>query len=1240
MRMQRLLSWGVWAGLIAVTTPPLGAAVVPSDTPIQAKSYSHPDLNIGTLERPAGELDAGLVSDPTGVLQSLGAQSDGGFYDWRSGGWGSLIVSVPLVPGTGVGNSLKWGGVLGAAPANDSELQQRAVAALFRYLSEHQGELRINPSEASTPNAGAMEKGTLIQVHAPRVFHGVVVRDSGVTGIINHGNLVLLGMQNWGAVDAATAPGIKLEDAKATLVEHLRPFEVSSYLDAGHLELIPLQRGDGYANVVPGLGYTYRLAWVMTVEVSGQTGTWEALVDASNRELIAFQDKDLHAVRRAIGGVYPLSNDQRPPDGIEQAGWPMPFANITSSSPAVFTTTGGIVPACITGNMSTTLNGQYMRMNDTCGAINETSAGDIDLGVSAGTDCVVPAGHSVGDTHSSRSGFYELNRIKEQARAYLPANAWLQAQLTANMNLNQTCNAFWNGTTVNFFKSSAQCRNTGEIAAIFDHEWGHGLDDNGINGNVTNPGEAIADIRSTMRLDNSCVGRGFFKNQVCGGYGDPCTGTPATGCTGVRDADFANHVSGLPHGITWILSNCGGGAGPCGREVHCEGQVGSEAAWDLQFRDLRAGPFNYDESTALELSTRLWYLGAETMTNYYTCAAGCNTAGTCGCGATGAYMLLLAADDDNGNINDGTPHMAAINSAFTRHQLQCNVPAVVNSGCAGGPTTATTLTAVATGGGVNLSWTPVAGASMYGVFRTEGVQGCNYGKIKIGETANTNFSDTGLLDGRSYFYSILPIGANPACLGLMSNCGTAVPTLGTDPCGGGNTNSMSFALASSSVGEAGGNAPIDVMLTTSDSLPSSQACSVSYATADGTATGGSDYTPASGSVSFPAGTPNGATQAINVAIMNDAVDEPDETFSAALSNPTGGTIGGISSHTVTILDDDAAVDLTIGDVSALEGNAGNTDFMFPVTLSAPSGGPVSADFTTQDGTATTADNDYVPITGTIVFNPGETLHNVTVSVVGDLNIEADETFFVSLSNVTGANVVDGVGQGTIINDDVPLPQASKTELIHGSNLGRNLVVPDFFPIRTHVHQSWEVVVDATTGDIVGSGGPEVVRLDSDGTTVIQTATAIGTGVSKSLRWENAGATSFDGFVRVQSLGCTTNCTPEDSYRIRSYDTSYGISRFNNSATQITILVIQNTSTDTVTGTIWLWDTAGAPVTTQPLNLTANATLVLNTASVAPGAAGTITVTHNGRYASLAGKAVAVEPATGFTFDTPMVPKAR
>ena len=217
--------------------------------------------------------------------------------------------------------------------------------------------------------------------------------------------------------------------------------------------------------------------------------------------------------------------------------------------------------------------------------------------------------------------------------------------------------------------------------------------------------------------------------------------------------------------------------------------------------------------------------------------------------------------------------------------------------------------------------------------------------------------------------------------------------------------------------------------------------------------------------------------------------------------------------------------------------------------------------------------------------------------------------------------------------------------MHGTGLRRTLdsvggvAIQDTFPIRSRAHQSWEVVVDGTGGDIVGAGGPNVVRLDSDGTTVVQNATSIGAGSSKSLRWENGGAADFDGFVRVESAGCTTTCTAEDVYRVRAYDTTYSISRFNNSATQVTILVIQNTSTDAVAGTAWLWSAAGALVATQPLSLAPNATFVVNTSTLATGA-GTITVSHDGRYGSLSGKAVAVETATGFTFDTAMTPRGR
>jgi hypothetical protein len=662
-------------------------------------------------------------------------------------------------------------------------MKEMAWSAVVEFIRQNEASLRVDVSELSAPNVGVFEGGQIIQIHSQRALNGIPVRDSGVTAFINHGNLVLFGLQNWGdAGSVAAGAQIAAEQGKSVIAQHAQPHVIESWSKGGRLEYIPMVRGEGYE---------YRLVWALKAGLRDDHGTWEGLVDAVSGELIAFEDKNQYAARKVIGGVYPVSNDQRPPDGIEQVGWPMPFANVTTTAGTMTTNSAGTL-GCVSGNISTALVGRYARMNDACGAINETATGlaDIDLGsgpTPLATDCTVPAGHSAGDTKASRTGFYELTRLNEHARGWLPNNPWLQTSLQANMNIINSCNAFWNGSTVNFYRSSGTCRNTGEQAAIFDHEWGHGMDDFGTVPGISSPGEAIADIHAAMRLGQSCVGRGFFINQTCGGYGDPCDGTPANGCTGVRDIEFMNHRCNQPHTITWAQNGftsaqCGGtgpapacpagGGTPCGRETHCEGMIAAETGWDLYARDLQAAPFNFDVNTALEIATRLNYLGSQSITSWNTCAVGG------GCGASNGYMLYLAADDDDGNIQNGTPHMSAIRAAFERHEIHCTTPAVANTGCAGGPTTAPVVTFVPQDSGVILNWNAVAGATRYYVYRTEGVNGSGFGKIKIAEVTGTTYTDTQLANGRGYFYTVLPVGSNAACLGRMSVPASVTPVAG------------------------------------------------------------------------------------------------------------------------------------------------------------------------------------------------------------------------------------------------------------------------------------------------------------------------------------------------------------------------------------------------------------------------------------------------------------------------------
>lgn len=122
----------------------------------------------------------------------------------------------------------------------------------------------------------------------------------------------------------------------------------------------------------------------------------------------------------------------------------------------------------------------------------------------------------------------------------------------------------------------------------------------------------------------------------------------------------------------------------------------------------------------------------------------------------------------------------------------------------------------------------------------------------------------------------------------------------------------------------------------------------------------------------------------------------------------------------------------------------------------------------------------------------------------------------------------------------------------------------------------------------------------------------------------------------------TNYGTADQYDFEFLDTTYFAPRFNNTASQVTILIVQNTRDVAVTGTIYFYNGAGTLLTSAPLSLPANGTQVTSTAAITAlqGQSGSIAIAHLGGYGTLTGKAVALEPATGFTFDTPLVPLPR
>ncbi|HET9314478.1 MAG TPA: Calx-beta domain-containing protein, partial [Vicinamibacteria bacterium] len=421
------------------------------------------------------------------------------------------------------------------------------------------------------------------------------------------------------------------------------------------------------------------------------------------------------------------------------------------------------------------------------------------------------------------------------------------------------------------------------------------------------------------------------------------------------------------------------------------------------------------------------------------------------------------------------------------------------------------------------------------------------------------------------------------------------------------------------------------------SEPSGQTVTVSWATANGTATAGLDYTAGSGTLTFA---PGATVQPIDVTLLPDALAEPPETFFINLTAPVGATLAD-AQGVATILDDDTIPVLSIADATVVEGDSGTRQIVFTVTQSQPIALTTGVGFLTEDDTAT-APSDYAAVSGTITFPGGTSSRSVTVAVNGDPLNELDEEFHVHLLAPIGATLGDDHAIGRILDDD----DGPGQELVHGSAevhslaaLPGNLPNPSLFRIAQRAGASYEVLVDAASGDV----SPLVLeRLASSQSAVLQTGAAVGTGRSIALRWENRGAADLGQWIRVRSGGCETSCGPEDTFRVRAYETSMSMPRFAASGSQVTVVVLQNPGTRTIAGHVDFWSASGVLLGTRPFTLAARASLTFDVSSVAgvPGQAGSATLTHDGGYGDLLGKAVALEPATGFSFDTPFLVRAR
>jgi hypothetical protein len=330
-----------------------------------------------------------------------------------------------------------------------------------------------------------------------------------------------------------------------------------------------------------------------------------------------------------------------------------------------------------------------------------------------------------------------------------------------------------------------------------------------------------------------------------------------------------------------------------------------------------------------------------------------------------------------------------------------------------------------------------------------------------------------------------------------------------------------LAITDVSLLEGDDGTTIEAVFVVTLSEPSPETVTVDFATADGSATAGSDYQALSGTLTF---LPGQVEQTIAVTVVGDDDAEVNETFTVVLSEPLNAILSD-AQGTATIVGDDGPL-LEILDSQLVEGDTGTTYMAFPVRLSAAAQADVQVSYATADGTAR-AGTDYGSTSGVLIFTAGQTEKVVLVPVLGDLQHESDETFLVRLSQATVVAIADAEAVGTIVDDD-PVLTVNDVTVTEGS--GDQTVI--------------EFTVSLSRQPVASK--PVTVRYDTTGGTAVAGSDYLQVG--GTLTFTSDVADPLDKTVTVIVQGDITNEVDEDFFLTLSNASGAGIAKAQGRAT--------------------------------------------------------------------------------------------
>jgi len=463
-------------------------------------------------------------------------------------------------------------------------------------------DLSVDLSLDPLRTGGALADDAITDFRPALSAQGVAVWRGGIQVRIVRGRIIWMSiMTHPQAAEVDTLPLISVATAFGT-AEGQGPAPQATHAPLGaRLVVLPMERwglGVDAPTGQTGTGLDYRLCWELRTRTEEPVGQWVSYVDARTGELL-----DTYNEIRFIGGTLTGTHDRRTVDGLTDQS-PLPRLLVTGAKgDTVYTGDDGAWDLGASSTATAALSGTRVRVHNagSGGEASATFSGDFNWTDANGSQAEIDS-------------YVFLHQVLDWKDVYAPEVS-TGGQLTSNVNINKDCNAYFDGS-VNFFRSGGGCNNSGRIADVEYHEWGHGfhyysLESGTFDGSIS---EGIADTIAFFQTGDHNVAPDFF-----------------TDGTAIRDvAD--NFV--YPDDITG--------------EVHQDGLIYGGAVWDLwQIMQADEGPDAAYEDIVATMKNAIKY--GPTIPESYD-----------------AYML---GDDDDGDLTNGTPHQCQILEAFSEHGL-------------------------------------------------------------------------------------------------------------------------------------------------------------------------------------------------------------------------------------------------------------------------------------------------------------------------------------------------------------------------------------------------------------------------------------------------------------------------------------------------------------------------------------------------------------------------------------------